>query len=201
MAFIYFCTHQCIIYFVLFSILYILYAVYYIYTVSKSKSMFTFWNDKRRFRNALPTSIYNLKSRVPSAPWKLHLWLNNDYNLPSDKIYMCVCVYIYVCNFKIKALHFFWMSSAGTGSWSQHPRMQPGRNSSAAYEGLSNCPGFFPFWTGSLSCNFSCYLPKAKWGIWYTQGIPHLLQVTSDWELPKHQALEHQAGVDLARFQ
>lgn len=25
---------------------------------------------------------------------------------------------------------------------------------------------------------------QCKWSIWYTQGIPHLLQVTSDWELP-----------------
>lgn len=87
-------------------------------------------------------------------------------------------------HFQIKALLFLWMSSAGTGSWSQHPRMQPGRNSSPACEGLSNCPGSSPFWTGSLPCNFSCYLPKGKWSLWYTQGIPPLLQVTPDWELP-----------------
>lgn len=153
--------------------------------------MSVFSSNKTRLRDVHPPLIYNLKSRVPSAPWKLHLWLNNDYNLPSDKIYLCVCIYIYVYNFKIKALHFFWMSSAGTGSWCQQPRMQPGRNSPPASEGLSNCPGFFPFWTGSLTCNFSCYLPRGKWSIWYNQGIPHLLHVTSAWE----------GGVDLARSQ
>lgn len=144
--------------------------------------MSMFSNNKTRLRNVHPPLIYNLKSRVPSAPWKLHLWLNNDYNLPSDKVYMCV--YIFMCIIsKSKPCTSSGCHLLALGADPSSPECSLAGIHLLLLKGSLIALGFFPFGIGSLSCNFSCYLPRGKWSIWYTQGIPHLLQVTSAWEL------------------